>query len=188
LSVPVVAVNLSARQFRQRRLDETIGGIVTAHNIDPRLLEFELTESMLMSDADLAIETLQRIKARGFKLVLDDFGTGHSSLRYLKRVPLDALKIDRAFVRDVTANPNEVNIAVAMINLARSLRLRVIAEGVETREQLGFLRRHGCDEVQGYHVARPMPVDVMSEILRDGRKWSSRDSGIPSKQVAGLRA
>jgi len=130
--VPPVAVNLSARQFRQQRLDAVIGRIVTESRIDPRLLEFELTESILMTDAESAVETLRQIKARGIRLALDDFGTGYSSLSYLKRFPLDALKIDRSFIRDVTENPNDVNIVVAIINLARSLRLQVIAEGVAT--------------------------------------------------------
>jgi diguanylate cyclase (GGDEF)-like protein len=163
--VPPVAVNLSARQFRQQRLDAVIGRIVTDSRIDPRLLEFELTESMLMTDAESAVETLRQIKARGIRLALDDFGTGYSSLSYLKRFPLDALKIDRAFIRDVTANPDDVSIVVAIINLARSLRLRVIAEGVETQEQLAFLRRHGCDEAQGYYIARPMDVTAISRVL-----------------------
>jgi len=158
-------VNLSARQFRQQRLDAVIGRIVTESRIDPRLLEFELTESMLMTDAESAVETLRRIKARGIRLALDDFGTGYSSLSYLKRFPLDALKIDRAFIRDVTENPDDVSIVVAIINLARSLRLHVIAEGVETQEQLEFLRRHGCDEAQGYYIARPMDVAAISRVL-----------------------
>jgi EAL domain-containing protein (putative c-di-GMP-specific phosphodiesterase class I) len=160
-----VAVNLSARQFRQQRLDAVIGRIVTDSRIDPRLLEFELTESILMTDAESAVETLQQIKDRGIRLSLDDFGTGYSSLSYLKRFPLDALKIDRAFIRDVTENPDDVSIVVAIINLARSLRLKVIAEGVETQEQLAFLRRHGCDEAQGYYIARPMHVDALSAVL-----------------------
>jgi EAL domain-containing protein (putative c-di-GMP-specific phosphodiesterase class I) len=171
-----VAVNLSARQFRQQRLDAVIGRIVTESRIDPRLLEFELTESILMTDAESAVETLRQIKARGIRLALDDFGTGYSSLSYLKRFPLDALKIDRAFIRDVTENPDDVSIVVAIINLARSLRLHVIAEGVETQEQLEFLRRHGCDEAQGYYIARPMDVAAISRVL--GAEVGGR-SGVP---------
>ena len=163
--VPPVAVNLSARQFRQQDLDAVIGRILTDSRIDPRLLEFELTESILMTDAESAVDTLRQIKARGIRLALDDFGTGYSSLSYLKRFPLDALKIDRAFIRDVTENPDDVSIVVAIISLARSLRLKVIAEGVETQEQLAFLRRHGCDEAQGYYIARPMDTDSVSRLL-----------------------
>jgi EAL domain-containing protein (putative c-di-GMP-specific phosphodiesterase class I) len=118
-----------------------------------------------MTDAESAVETLRQIKARGIRLALDDFGTGYSSLSYLKRFPLDALKIDRAFIRDVTENPDDVSIVVAIINLARSLKLQVIAEGVETQEQLAFLRRHGCDEAQGYYIARPMDVAAISRLL-----------------------
>jgi EAL domain-containing protein (putative c-di-GMP-specific phosphodiesterase class I) len=174
--VPPVAVNLSARQFRQQGLDAVIGRIVTESRIDPRLLEFELTESILMTDAESAVETLRQIKARGIRLALDDFGTGYSSLSYLKRFPLDALKIDRAFIRDVTENPDDVSIVVAIISLARSLRLHVIAEGVETQEQLEFLRRHGCDEAQGYYIARPMDVAAISRVL--GADVGGR-SGVP---------
>jgi diguanylate cyclase (GGDEF)-like protein len=163
--VPPVAVNLSARQFRQQDLDAVIGRILTDSRIDPHLLEFELTESILMTDAESAVDTLRQIKARGIRLALDDFGTGYSSLSYLKRFPLDALKIDRAFIRDVTENPDDVSIVVAIISLARSLRLKVIAEGVETQEQLEFLRRHGCDEAQGYYIARPMDTDSVSRLL-----------------------
>jgi EAL domain-containing protein (putative c-di-GMP-specific phosphodiesterase class I) len=119
---------------------------------------------------------LRQIKARGIRLALDDFGTGYSSLSYLKRFPLDALKIDRAFIRDVTENPDDVSIVVAIINLARSLRLHVIAEGVETQEQLEFLRRHGCDEAQGYYIARPMDVAAISRVL--GADVGGR-SGVP---------
>ena len=177
-NVPPVAVNLSARQFRQQRLDAVIGRIVTDSRIDPRLLEFELTESILMTDAESAVDTLRQIKARGIRLALDDFGTGYSSLSYLKRFPLDALKIDRSFIRDVTANPDDVSIVVAVINLARSLRLKVIAEGVETLEQLAFLRRHGCDEAQGYYIARPMDVTAISRVLGASGSGRAGETGI----------
>ena len=186
--VPPVAVNLSARQFRQQRLDEVIGRIVTESRIDPRLLEFELTESILMTDAESAVETLRQIKARGIRLALDDFGTGYSSLSYLKRFPLDALKIDRAFIRDVTENPDDVSIVVAIINLARSLRLHVIAEGVETQEQLAFLRRHGCDEAQGYYIARPMDVAAISRLLGADAGGRSGDPVRPRAAVMDFAA
>jgi EAL domain-containing protein (putative c-di-GMP-specific phosphodiesterase class I) len=168
LTVPPIAVNLSARQFRQKQLHEVIGRIVADSHIDPRLLEFELTESILMSDSEYAVETLHLIKALGIQLALDDFGTGYSSLSYLRRFPLDALKIDRSFIRDVTANSDDASIVLAIINLARSLKLKVIAEGVETRDQMVFLTRHGCDEAQGYYIARPMPGEDMSRVLRTG--------------------
>jgi diguanylate cyclase (GGDEF)-like protein len=176
IAVHPVAVNLSARQFRQLHLDAVIGQIVTERGIDPCLLEFELTETILMSDAESAVETLRRIKARGMRLALDDFGTGYSSLSYLKRFPLDALKIDRSFIRDVTTDPDDASIVVAIINLARSLKLRVVAEGVETPDQLSFLYSQGCDEVQGYHIARPMPVDAVTRVLREGLGWRFGDT------------
>jgi diguanylate cyclase (GGDEF)-like protein len=176
-----VAVNLSARQFRQQNLDAVIGQIVAKSGIDPCLLEFELTETILMSDAESAVETLRRIKGRGMTLALDDFGTGYSSLSYLKRFPLDTLKIDRSFIRDVTENPDDASIVMTIINLARSLNLKVVAEGVETAEQISFLREQGCDEVQGYHIARPMPVDAMTRVLRDGLGGAPTD---PSSNLA----
>ena len=140
-----------------------------------------------MTDAESAVETLRQIKARGIRLALDDFGTGYSSLSYLKRFPLDALKIDRSFIRDVTENPDDVSIVVAIINLARSLRLQVIAEGVETQEQLAFLRRHGCDEAQGYYIARPMDVTAISRVL--GARGSGRagETGIIRHGEDGFR-
>jgi diguanylate cyclase (GGDEF)-like protein len=177
LVVPPVAVNLSARQFRQDDLDSVVGRLLADSGIDPNLLEFELTESMLMSDSESAVETLHQIKARGIRLALDDFGTGYSSLAYLKRFPLDALKIDQAFIRDVTTDSDDASIVLAIINLARNLKLKVIAEGVETEEQLAFLYRQGCDEVQGFHIARPMPVDCMSVMLRAGFSLRAGDAG-----------
>ena len=153
-----VAVNLSARQFNQKNLDVNIKDIIDAHGVDPGLLEFELTESMLMSDSELAVRILKSMKTHGLRLSVDDFGTGYSSLAYLKRFPLDSLKIDRAFIRDVTTDADDATIAAAIINLAHSLKMNVVAEGVETESQLNFLRQHGCDEMQGYYFARPMPV------------------------------
>ena len=135
-----MAVNLSARQFQQVNLDAVITGIVQKAGIDPALLELELTESLLMTDAEEAVRTLTNLKAAGLRLSVDDFGTGYSSLAYLKRFPIDALKIDRAFIRDAITNPDDAEITLAMINLAHNLKLKVIAEGVETEAQLNFLR------------------------------------------------
>jgi diguanylate cyclase (GGDEF)-like protein len=168
LAVQPVAVNVSARQFRNQHFEELIDRSLATSAIAPQLLELELTESILMSDSESAVETLRKIKARGIRLALDDFGTGYSSLSYLKRFPLDSLKIDRSFIRDVTTNSDDASIVLAIINLARSLDLEVTAEGVETREQLSFLRYHGCDEAQGYLIARPMPLEAMTRVLREG--------------------
>ena len=170
-----ISVNLSARQFQQRDLDDVIGNTLKTTGIDPRLLEFELTESVLMKEAEVAANALQNLKAFGVQISMDDFGTGYSSLAYLKRFPLDVLKIDRAFIRDVTTDPDDATIAVAMINLAHSLGLKVIAEGVETRSQLDFLIKHGCDEMQGYYFSRPLPLEGASRALIEGYRLSLND-------------
>ena len=173
-----VAVNLSARQFHQRDLDVAIGDILQAAGIDPRLLEFELTESMLMSDPDAAVLTLKNLRTYGVRLSVDDFGTGYSSLSHLKRFPLDALKIDRAFVRDVTIDADDATISVAIISLAHSLSLTVVAEGVETAAQLDFLRSHGCDEMQGYYFARPLTVADCTQALNEGWRLPGHDTAV----------
>jgi diguanylate cyclase (GGDEF)-like protein/PAS domain S-box-containing protein len=161
-----IAVNLSARQFEQQALDTLVGAILRDTGVDPTLLELELTESMLMKNADRAAQTLGNLVRYGVRLSVDDFGTGYSSLAYLRRFPLDALKIDRAFIRDCVDNPEDATIALAIINLAHSLKLKVVAEGVETEAQLGFLRAHGCDQVQGFHFARPMDAAAATHALR----------------------
>lgn len=172
-----VAVNLSARQFDQKNLDAIIGDIVNVTGANPRLLEFELTESMLMSDPEAAVRMLRNIKAFGCRLSVDDFGTGYSSLAYLKRFPLDSLKIDRTFIRDITNNMDDATIGIAIIKLAHSLKLSVVAEGVETEAQLDFLRMHECDEAQGYYFARPMPAaDCVRALGDDSWTASSRTS------------
>jgi diguanylate cyclase (GGDEF)-like protein/PAS domain S-box-containing protein len=155
---PGVSVNLSARQFRHPGLDEVVQRALAGAGLPAARLELEITESSLV-DFQANLQTLQRMKALGVKLSIDDFGTGYSSLSYLKRFPVDRLKIDASFVRDVADDPDDAAIVVAIVGLAHHLQLRVIAEGVETAEQLDFLRRQGCDEVQGYYFARPMPAD-----------------------------
>jgi diguanylate cyclase (GGDEF)-like protein/PAS domain S-box-containing protein len=164
-AVPV-AINLSARQFQQENLVGTILAATRAAGIAPSMLEFELTETMLMSDPDAAQATMLRLKAAGIGLSIDDFGTGYSSLAYLKRFPLDALKIDRAFVRDLPGDGDDLAITCAVIALAHSLGLRVIAEGVEHAAQMDALRLHGCDEIQGYYYGRPMaPADCAARYI-----------------------
>ena len=163
-----VSVNLSARQFQQQDLDSVIGKTLEMTAIDPHFLEFELTESVLMKEAEAAANALQNLKAFGVKISMDDFGTGYSSLAYLKRFPLDTLKIDRAFIRDVTTDLDDAAIAVAMIKLAHSLGLKVVAEGVETRAQLDFLIENGCDEMQGYYFSQPLPLERASQALIQG--------------------
>ncbi len=163
-----MAVNLSAREFLAPDLASTINRILGMHGIDPSLLELEITESSLMVNPHEAARTLEYLKGLGVGLSIDDFGTGYSSLSYLKRFPLDALKIDRSFVRDITSDANDAAITLAVISMAHSLGLKVIAEGVETAAQLAFLAQHGCDQVQGYFLARPLSADACGEVLRQG--------------------
>ena len=169
-----VAVNLSARQFQQRDLDSVIAVILSETKVDADLLELELTESMLMRDPEEAVVTLEALRTYGVALAVDDFGTGYSSLSYLQRFPLDALKIDRAFIRDISTKPDDASIAVAIITLAHSLKLKVIAEGVETEAQLNFLRAHGCDEMQGYYFSPALGVEACTRALMEGRCLPAR--------------
>jgi diguanylate cyclase (GGDEF)-like protein/PAS domain S-box-containing protein len=168
LVVRPIAINLSARQFHKKNLDVVLAHIEKT-GIDPALLEFELTESMLMTDVEEVVQTLERLKNFGVHLSVDDFGTGYSSLAYLQRFPLNALKIDRAFIRDVTINSNDADIARAIISLAHSLKLKVVAEGVETQEQLQFLYDLKCDEMQGYYFSRPMSAEICTSMLVENR-------------------
>jgi len=161
-----VAVNISAVQFRQVDLAGQIAGIAAQYDVPPELLELELTESLLMRDVEGATSQLKKMKALGFKLVIDDFGTGYSSLSYLRRFPLDGLKIDRSFIDDVNRNPDDTAITLAILSMARSLRLSVIAEGVETREQFDFLQAHECEQVQGYLFSPPVPESVITPMLQ----------------------
>ncbi len=158
-----VAVNLSPRQFRNRDLVHMIDKVLEESGTDPHLLELEITESSVMDDPEFAMQTLQACHERGIRIAIDDFGTGYSSLSYLKRFPLDVLKIDRSFVADVPKDDDDAAIIDTIIAMAHRLNLRVIAEGVETAAQQGFLREHGCDWVQGYYFGRPMPL---SDLLR----------------------
>ncbi len=163
-----VAINLSARQFLQSDLAAAIGRIVAESGVDPRLLEFEITESMLMTDPESAVATLAGIKAQGMRLSVDDFGTGYSSLAYLKRFPLDALKIDRTFVRDLPGDSDDAAITQAVISLAHHLSLKVVAEGVENEAQIRALARYECDEIQGYFVSKPLPAAQCARLLDAG--------------------
>ena len=153
-----IAVNLSPRQFRQKHLTATIEQVLRETGLAPQLLELELTEGMLMHHAEDTVRTLAQLHEMGVHLAIDDFGTGYSSLSYLKRFPLHALKIDRSFVKDLESDPDDAAIVTAIIAMARSLNLRVVAEGVETVGQAQFLRGLACDLAQGFHFGRPMPA------------------------------
>jgi diguanylate cyclase (GGDEF)-like protein/PAS domain S-box-containing protein len=168
-SVPV-SVNLSARQFAANDLGPTIKRILEEHQVDPALIECEITESALMANTGEAVRTLEYLDRLGVGLAIDDFGTGYSSLGYLKRFPISALKIDRSFVRDVTTDGDDATITRAVISMAHSLGLKVIAEGVETRAQLEFLAEYGCNEIQGYYFARPMPAEDCGAWVREQRR------------------
>lgn len=168
-----VAVNLSIRQFAQPDLVQSIAAILQETQLKPHCLELELTESLMMADVENAVHILRELKKLGVRLSIDDFGTGYSSLSYLKRFPVDVLKIDQSFVRDITTNPDDAAIARSVISMAHSLRLKVIAEGVETQAQLNYLRRHGCDQMQGYYFSRPVAAQEFSQILKDGKNLSS---------------
>ncbi|MCS0607866.1 EAL domain-containing protein [Massilia solisilvae] len=164
-----VAINLSARQFQQADLAQVIERIVGASGANPQLLEFELTESLLMADPESAAATLAAIKRLGMHLSIDDFGTGYSSLAYLKRFPLDTLKIDRAFVRDLPEDGDDAAITQAVISLAHHLSLKVVAEGVETLEQARTLHGYACDQIQGYYASRPLPAAECTALLARGQ-------------------
>jgi diguanylate cyclase (GGDEF)-like protein/PAS domain S-box-containing protein len=156
--VPVVmGVNLSSYQIRAQRFPEVLARVLQETTVEPAHLELEITESAIMRYEDLSIRALNELKQIGVRLALDDFGTGYSSLSYLKRFPIDALKIDRTFVRDVVGDPDDAAISRAIVAMAQSLGLYVVAEGVETAEQEAFLREIGCDAMQGFHVGKPMP-------------------------------
>jgi EAL domain-containing protein (putative c-di-GMP-specific phosphodiesterase class I) len=154
-----VAVNVSARQFRHADFADEVLKVIAQTGADPQLLKLELTESILVTDIDNVIAKMSTLKAKGIRFSLDDFGTGFSSLSYLRRLPLDQLKIDKSFVRDVLIDHNDAVIAKAIVALADSLGLSVIAEGVETMGQRDFLSRAGCHAFQGYLFSRPLPLD-----------------------------
>jgi diguanylate cyclase (GGDEF)-like protein/PAS domain S-box-containing protein len=155
-----VAVNLSPRQFRQDNLIAVVADVLAHTGLPARHLELEVTESLLMDNTEMSVNTLAGLRAMGVKVAVDDFGTGYSSLNYLRRFAIDTLKIDRSFVREITTNEDDAAISGAIIALAHSLRLNVVAEGVENELQLDYLRRLNCDQAQGYLLSRPLPADA----------------------------
>lgn len=161
-----MSVNLSARQFEQPYLVEVINQILEETELQASDLELEVTESFLMGNIERSIKTLKQLGELGIWLALDDFGTGYSSLSYLKRFSVNILKIDQSFVQDVMSNPDSATVTNAIIALAKSLRLSITAEGVETQEQLDYLKMQGCDEGQGYYFSRPVPADIIAPMLQ----------------------
>ncbi len=165
-----VTVNLSARQFNAPDLAGQVTQLLKETQLDPALLEFEITESILMQHAESTIETLRRLGALGCRFAIDDFGTGYSSLAYLRRFPIHVLKIDRSFVRDIPGDNDDAAIVNTIVAMAHNLRLQVVAEGVETDQQLAFLRVSGCDAMQGYLFSHPLPAEEITALLQSGRK------------------
>lgn len=161
-----VSVNLSRRQLAHGDLAATVSAVLADSGLPPELLELEVTESMVMPDPERAVAVLQRLRGLGVRLSMDDFGTGYSSLSHLKRFPVQVLKIDRSFLREVTTDADSAAIVKAIISLAHNLDLRVLAEGVETAEQQAFLLANGCDELQGFHLGRPMPPERFEALMR----------------------
>ncbi|MBS1190057.1 MAG: diguanylate cyclase/phosphodiesterase with sensor(s) [Rhodocyclaceae bacterium] len=175
-----VAVNISARQFRDSDIVGSVTRVLAETGLPVHLLELELTESMLMRDAARAAETLARLKEIGVRIAIDDFGTGYSSLSYLKRFPIDHLKVDRSFVIDISGSQHDRAIVCAIVALAHNLGLKVIAEGAETAEQMAFLQKLGCDQVQGYYVSRPRPAADVPGFLRDWDPLELRMEAAPA--------
>jgi diguanylate cyclase (GGDEF)-like protein/PAS domain S-box-containing protein len=164
-----ISVNISGRQFRQKDLGDTVSRIVHETGMDPQHIELELTESIIMKNEEETIKTLYALKDLGLNLSIDDFGTGYSSLSYLKRFPIDSLKIDRSFIRDLTTNADDAAITRAIIAMAHSLKLRVVAEGVEEEKQIEFLREEGCDEMQGFFFSPPVPAEAFIGLIQEGK-------------------
>ena len=168
-----VAVNLSSCQFRQPQFHQQLRRILTETDINPMWLELELTESTLIQDVDVAMHRLQMLKTLGLQIAIDDFGTGYSSLSNLYRFPFDILKLDRSFVQDIHANPKNAAIATAIITMAHQLNLKVVAEGVETVNELAFLFEKQCDEIQGFLFSRALPADELAALLKSGKRMSA---------------
>jgi EAL domain-containing protein (putative c-di-GMP-specific phosphodiesterase class I) len=166
LPVMPVSVNLSAVQFRQAALEQLVMDALRDADLPPECLELEVTETSIMHDMETVRGTLEALRSGGIRLSIDDFGTGYSSLAYLKRLPLDRLKIDRSFVQDVPNDTDDAAIAAAIVGMAQTLGLRTLAEGIETTSQLEFLRRLGCEEAQGFLFSRPLPPDAFVAWVR----------------------
>ena len=159
-------MNVSGKSFVLDDLPDLIAASLHKHHVDSSVLEIEITESSLMMPADETDLALRRLKVLGIGISMDDFGTGYSNLAYLKRFPIDTLKIDMSFIRDITVKPDAAAIAIAVIEMAKSLKLKVVAEGVETRAQYELLSANGCDEVQGFYISRPLPAAELEAFYR----------------------
>jgi diguanylate cyclase (GGDEF)-like protein/PAS domain S-box-containing protein len=170
LPLETISINVSAMEFRDESFLDDVLAVLDDTGLDPSSLELDVTEAALMKHADLTAPALQSLRANGVQLAIDDFGTGYSSLRYLKKYPIDALKIDRSFVRQISCAPDDTTVASAIIGMGRSLKLRVIAEGVESQQELAFLQARQCDEAQGYFFARPVAPEQFEKLLESGAR------------------
>jgi len=175
-----MAVNLSASQFHQPELVSELGAIIRSTGIAPNALELEITESMVMKDPDRAVKVMEALRRMGVRLSIDDFGTGHSSLGYLKRFPINQLKVDRTFVRDLPHNGDDVAITRAVIAMAHSLKMSVVAEGVEHQQQFDLLRAEGCDEFQGFFCQPPLAEEDLMRFLAEERAGNALPGLRPS--------
>ena len=184
-----VAVNLSVKQLLQKNFAEIVEQALEDTGLPSKLLELEITESTLMEHAQDTLEALHRLRGLGVRLSIDDFGTGYSSLSYLKRFPVDIIKIDRSFVRDVPNDADDASIVTGIIALAHSLRLEVVAEGVETEEQLRFLRERSCDMLQGYYLSQPVPAEQFARelIAKKHPQWEIREPSLPEQEVGSAK-
>jgi EAL domain-containing protein (putative c-di-GMP-specific phosphodiesterase class I) len=172
-----VAVNVASPQFSDSTLVDTVAAALQRHQIDPALLSLEVTETALMEDLARTAATLSTLWSMGVRIAIDDFGTGYSSLAYLRRFPVDTLKIDIAFIRELPNNADDAAVVRAIIAMAHSLKLKVVAEGVESAEQLAYLAEHGCDLIQGYYFSRPVPADMMTQLLRQDARLAYTPAG-----------
>lgn len=184
-----ISVNVSTQQFERDEFVDSVLRILWHHGVKPQQLEIEITESVLMRNISDTIHSLSRLRAAGISLSIDDFGTGYSSLGYLKQFPVDTLKIDRSFVKDLHISSDDAAICAAIIAMARELRLKVVAEGVEVAEQLEFLRKQGCDQIQGFLISKPVPVDDLVGLLQPGHglhrlKAAAGNAGLKPRAAA----
>jgi EAL domain-containing protein (putative c-di-GMP-specific phosphodiesterase class I) len=186
-----IAVNVSALQFRRLDLVDTVQRALTDANVNARYLEIELTESAVMTHPEESVAILERLSRMGVVVSVDDFGTGYSSISYLRRFPIDKLKIDRTFISNLMTSAEDASIVRAIISLAHGLRLKVVAEGVETAEQVAFLQKLGCDQYQGFYFSRPVSASALAALLRAGARaegWSEDEAGRTHSRLAKLPA
>jgi EAL domain-containing protein (putative c-di-GMP-specific phosphodiesterase class I) len=171
MQVPPIAVNVSAVQLQQRNFASLVSRAIDSSSAGPKALELEITESLIMADIETNIETLRQISDMGVTIAIDDFGTGYSSLRYLAKLPVHSLKIDRSFIITMINDPNSMTIVSTVISLAHALALKVVAEGVDSEEQSKLLRLLKCDEMQGYRFSQPVPADKCVALIQNGGKF-----------------